>query len=134
MAWGMFQLPGNPHEISVYGTENYYEPTPGRVRRFVYRVDGFVALRGGASGGQMTTKPLRYKGRRLLLNYVVRPGGALTIEALNESDQVIGTSQALEGDAIDSPVDWEQDPKFEQGVIQLRFALKNADLFSFRFD
>lgn len=55
MAWGMFQLPGKPNEISVYASENYYEPTPGRVRRFVYRVDGFVALRGGEEGGQVTT-------------------------------------------------------------------------------
>src|SRR5690606_7220159 len=54
MTWGMFQLPHRPDEISVYGTENYYEPTPGRLRRFVYRVDGFVALRSGTEGGAVT--------------------------------------------------------------------------------
>jgi hypothetical protein len=134
MAWGMFQLPGKPKEISVYATENYYESTPGRVRRFVYRVDGFVALRGGADGGQVTTKPLRYKGQRLLLNYVVRTGGTLTIEALNESGEVVGKSKPLSGDAIDLAVAWEQNPNFRQGVVQLRFTLKNADVFSLRFD
>ncbi len=134
MAWGMLQLPGKPNEISVYATENYYEPTPGRVRQFVYRVDGFVALRGGEDGGQVTTKPLRYKGRRLLLNYVVRVGGTLTIETLNESGEVIGRSKPLDGDAVDAPVTWDPDPKFSQGVVQLCFTLKNADVFSFRFD
>jgi hypothetical protein len=134
MAWGMFQLPGKPNEISVYATENYYEPTPGRVRRFVYRVDGFVALRGGTDGGQVTTKPLQYKGGRLLLNYVVRNGGTLTIEALSDAGEVIGKSQPLRGDAVDATVAWEQDPKFSEGVVQLRFTLKDADVFSIRFE
>ena len=134
MAWGMFQLPGKPNEISVYATENYYETTPGRVRRFVYRVDGFVALRGGADGGKVTTKPLRYQGQRLLLNYVVRKGGNLTVEALDQVGSVIGKSKPLSGDAVDAPVEWEHDPKLGQGVVQLRFTLKNADLFSIRFD
>ena len=132
MAWGMFQLPGKPKEISVYATENYYEPTPGRVRRFVYRVDGFVALRGGADGGQVTTHPLRYAGKRLLLNYVVNAGGALSIEALDKSGNIVGRSKSLRGEAVDGAVSWQQDPGFSQGVIQLRFTLKNADVFSLR--
>ena len=134
MAWGMFQLPGKPKEISVYATENYYEPTPGRVRRFVYRVDGFVALRGGPKGGVATTKPLRYEGRRLLLNYVVRPGGALTIEALDASGKLVGKSKPMTGDAVDAPVSWDQSPSLGEGVLQLRIELKDADLFSLRFD
>ncbi len=134
MTWGMFQLPGKPQEISVYATENYYEPTPGRVRRFAYRVDGFVALRGGKNGGEVTTKLLRYCGRRLLLNHVVRPGGSMIIEVLNESGDVIGKSKPVRGDAVDAPVDWELDPSLSQGIVQLRFTLKDADVFSLRFD
>lgn len=134
MTWGMLQLPGKPNEISVYGTENYYEPTPGRVRRFVYRVDGFVALRGGSNGGQVTTKLLRYKGQQLLLNYLVRTGGSINVEILDKSGKIIGTSKPLSGDAIDAPVSWQKNPNLSQGVVQLRFTIKNADLFSFRFD
>jgi len=134
MAWGMFQLPGKPNEISVYGTENYYERTPGRVRRFVYRLDGFVALRGGADGGQATTKPLRFEGDQLLLNYVVNSGGALTIEALDHAGKVIGESKPLSGDAVDHAVTWKQKPDLSTGIIQLRFKLKNADVYSLRFD
>jgi hypothetical protein len=134
MAWGMFQLPGQPNEISVYGTENYYEKTPGRVRRFVYRVDGFVALRGGVDGGQVTTKPLRFKGQQLLLNYVVNSGGSLKVEALDESGSVIGQSKPLSGDVVDAAVLWDQSPNFNDGTIQLRFTLKNADVYSLRFN
>ncbi len=134
MVWGMFQLPGKPNEISVYGTENYYESTPGRVRRFVYRVDGFVALRGGEEGGEMLTQPLRYEGRRLLLNSVVQPGGTLKIEILDNSGQVIGRAKPLSGEGVDVPVTWEKDPQLSQGIVRLRFTLKNADVYSLRFD
>jgi hypothetical protein len=133
MVWGMFQLPGKPNEISVYGTENYYERTPGRVRRFAYRVDGFVALRGGAEGGQMTTKPLQFKGQQLLLNYVVNPAGTLTVEAFDKTGNVIGKSKPLSGDAVDAPINWIQKPDLSTGNIQLRFNVKNADVYSLRF-
>ncbi|HIE96612.1 MAG: hypothetical protein ABGZ23_27490 [Fuerstiella sp.] len=133
MVWGMFQLPGKPNEISIYGTENYYESTPGRVRRFVYRVDGFVALRGGADGGQVTTKPLRYKGQQLLLNYVVKPGGALTVEVLNDAGEVIGKSGTLSGNAVHAKVTWVQKPALGKGTVQLRFTITNADVYSLRF-
>lgn len=134
MVWGMFQLPDKPREISVYGTENYYERTPGRVRRFVYRVDGFVALRGGSDGGQVTTKPLKFKGDRLLLNYVVQPGGTLKVQAFDESGTVTGESEPLKGDAVDAPVTWKQQPNLDSGTIQLRFRMKNADVYSLRFE
>ncbi len=134
MAWGMFQLPDKPKEISVYATENYYERSPGRVRRFVYRVDGFVALHSGEKRGQLTTKLLRYKGNRLLLNYVVHKGGSLLVEVVNEKGKVIGTSKPISGDAVDAPVTWQQKPKLSSGIVQLRIKLKNADLFSLRFD
>ena len=134
MVWGMFQLPDSSREISVYGTENYYERTPGRVRRFVYRVDGFVALRGGSDGGQVTTKPLSFRGQRLLLNYVVHSGGALTVEAIDESGTLTGKSEPLKGDAVAAPVSWKQRPELNRGAIQLRFKMKNADVYSLRFE
>jgi len=138
MAWGMFQLPGKPKEISVYATENYLESTPGRLRRFVYRVDGFVALRGGEKGGSATTKVLRHSGQQLLMNYVVRDGGSLMVEVLDKSGAVVGKSNPLTGDAVDEVVAWDQDPKLGASAVQLqlklRFALKDADVFSIRFN
>ncbi len=134
MAWGMFPLPGKPNELSVYATENYYEPSPGRVRRFTYRVDGFVALRGGTAGGTVTSKPLRYQGQRLLLNYVVQDGGSGTVEVLDQAGAVIGKSRPLRGDEVDAAVSWEQDPQLNQGVVRLRITLKNADVYSFKFE
>ena len=51
LAWGLLPTPGNEREYSVYASENYLSSTPSRLRRFTYRVDGLVALRGGEQGG-----------------------------------------------------------------------------------
>ncbi len=134
MTWGLFQLPNKPDEVSVYATENYYEPSPGRVRRFVYRVDGFVALAAGDEGGQVTTKPLRYQGQKLILNYDAGNEGRVGVEVLSQNGEVIGQSETLTGDHTHATVSWKQNPKFSRGVVRLRFSLKKTDLFSFRFD
>lgn len=133
MAWGMLQLPGKPDEISVFATENYKSTTPGRLRRFTYRVDGFVALRGNKAGGIVSTKPLQYKGDQLLLNYLVRDGGSLIVEAYDEKGKLIGRSAPLSGDAYDQSVKWKKRPRLSEGTVTLRFNLRNADLYSMRF-
>ncbi|MFT5855342.1 MAG: hypothetical protein ACI8XO_002593, partial [Verrucomicrobiales bacterium] len=94
---------------------------------------GFVALRAGAEGGQVTTRLLEYSGKKLLLNYVVRQGGTLSLEVIDQAGAVIGRSQPLAGDVIDTAIEWLVDPGLSQGVVQLRFKLKQADLFSLRF-
>lgn len=48
MAWGLVELPGRPNHYSVYATEAYYTGPDSRLRRFEYRKDGFVSVRGGA--------------------------------------------------------------------------------------
>jgi hypothetical protein len=133
MTWGMFQLPDKPDEISVYATENYYEPTPGRVRRFAYRVDGFVALQGDRNGGTVTTKPLQFTGQQLLLNFDAGSAGNVTVEVLGESSELVGKSKPMTGDVVDTPVQWEQSPELGQGIVRLRFVIENANLYSFRF-
>lgn len=134
MAWGMFPTPGKESEISVYATENYYEKTPGRVRRFAYRTDGFVALRGGSQGGSLLTKPLEVPSDKLVLNYKTQKDGHLKVSILDKDGQHLATSANLRGDFIDGPVKWGKMPKLDDQPIRLKFTLHNADLYSFRFN
>ena len=52
MAWGLLQLADTPKEWSVYAKEAYYAGPGSRLRRFVYRPDGLVALTAGSDGGE----------------------------------------------------------------------------------
>ena len=133
MTWGMFQLPNQPDEISVYATENYYEQSPGRLRRFVYRTDGFVAVSAGNKGGEMQTRPLRHQGNRLILNYQAHDGGSLRVIAKNESGEVIASAKEMTGNSTRQEVLWQEGSIQDQGTIQLNFELRNAELFSIQF-
>ena len=154
MARGLVR--GNQREYFVYATEGYgYEETdaiPGwkkslspstRLRRFVYRVDGFVSVRAGTSGGALVTKPFTFQGDQLVINYIAWPiqPGEVRVEMQDaEGHPIEGLTLAdcmpLRADEIDRPVMWKSGVKpgaYSGRPVRLRFQLKHADLFSFQF-
>lgn len=140
MTWGVLQLPGRDKELSVYATEAYYTGPASRVRRFAYRVDGFVALHGGAEGGSLTTKPLRFSGDKLRLNFVTRDGGTVRVELQDAGGKPLegfslADCQPLQGDAVEQAVQWrETSVKSLAGqAVRLHFEVRNADLYAFQF-
>ncbi len=141
MTWGLVELPGSDKEYSVYATEAYYTGPDSRVRRFTYRVDGFVSVSAGAQGGRLVTKPLVFSGGKLAVNFVTREGGSVRVE-LQDADGrpierfTLTDCTELRGDAIEQTVAWKAGADLGSLAgkpIRLRFELKNADLFSFRF-
>jgi hypothetical protein len=141
MAWGILQLPGQERELSVYGTEAYYKGPGSRLRRFTYRVDGFVALHAGKEGGDVFTRPIRFTGERLELNYRTSAGGSVRVE-LQDADgkplagMAAADCQELRGDAITGNVAWKGGASLKSiagQAIRLRLIITDADVFAFRF-
>jgi hypothetical protein len=141
MAWGLFQLPGQRDEWSVYAKEAYYTGTGSRLRRFTYRPDGLVALAASAEGGEAVTRPLVLAGRRLIVNYRAAERGSVRVELQDAAGQplegfALADTKALTGDNLAAEVTWSTDaglgPLADQAV-RLRFVLQDAELFSFRF-
>jgi hypothetical protein len=140
MANGLVVLPGNDREYAVYGTEAYYTGPDSRLRRFTYRLDGFVSLHAGREGGTLVTKPLVYDGGSLLVNFAAPEGSVrASIHPADDADgsgEPLARSDELTGDEIDGEL------SFDSGVIaehsgrpvRLRFDLKNADVYSFKFE
>jgi hypothetical protein len=141
MTWGLLQLPGRDHELSVYATEAYYTGPGSRVRRFAYRLDGFVALHAGAEGGEATTRPLRFRGGRLALNARTGERGRISVELQDPDGNPIDGFRAsdcrpLSGDETAAEVSWSGPGDLSALAgkpVRLRFVLAGADLFSFRF-
>ncbi len=141
MAWGLVQLPGNDREYSVYASEAYYTGPDSRLRRFTYRVDGFVSVRAPAEGGELLTKPLTFDGDKLAINFTTGDEGSVRVEIQGSDGQAIegfalADGTELRGDAIDQPVTWKAGAdvgKLAGKPVRLRFELKDADLYSFRF-
>ena len=154
MAWGVVEVPGRPNHLSVYATEAYYAGSDSRLRRFEYRKDGFVSIRGGENGGVLITKPIQL-GRladRLTLNYRVRNGGDLRVGIYNtDNTPVPGYSlsecRVMTGDELNQTVMWKSVRGNTVGKtnadlsrlrksglpIRLHIELNQADLFSLQF-
>ena len=142
MAWGLVRLPGQDRELSAYATEAYYTGRGTRVRRFVYRLDGFAALHAGPEGGEAVTRPIRFDGTRLVINARTADKGSLQVELQDEDGKPLRGYAASEcrdvrGDDVARTVAWDVGGDVSPlagRVIRIRFILKETDLFSFRFE
>lgn len=138
MANGLLELPGRPDEWSVYATEAYYAGPDSRLRRFVYRRDGFVALTGT---GETLLKPIRFSGDSLLLNYRCREGGTVKVEVCDESGSPVrGLSrddcELLTGDFINHTLTWKSSDALQAVAgksVRLKLILNKADVFALQF-
>lgn len=136
-------LEGAPNELSFYATENYWtgEATSGALRRYTLRLDGFVSASAPMSGGELLTRPLTFQGAKLALNLATSAAGEVRVE-IQDADGKPLPGFALEdcppifGDSIERTVTWKGggDVSALAGKpVRLRFTLKDADVFAFRF-
>ena len=134
-------IPGMPDELSIYSTEGYYRGDSCRLRRFTVRIDGFVSVRANGRGGQMLTRPLTFKGNALHINYSTSAAGSVRVEIQDAAGKPIpgftlNDCPEIFGDEIDHTVAWKQGSdvgKLAGQTVRLRFVLKDADLYSIRF-
>ena len=130
----------SPTELSLYGMENSHLPSQ-RITRYSLRVDGFVSINACYSGGEFTTRPLTFTGGELELNYSTSAGGSVRVEIQDPEGRSIpgyGLSDCPEkfGDEIEGLMNWKAGSGVGDLVgqpIRLRFVLKDADLYAFRF-
>lgn len=130
-----------PTEMSIYVNQDYAQPT-AHLRRYSMRLDGFGSVNAGYSAGEMITKPFIFKGNELHINYGTSAAGEIKIEIQNEEGAVIpGFSaddcQLIIGNEIDRSVSWGKEKRLsslEGRIIRLRFVMKDADLYSLKFE
>ena len=143
--WGILSLPssvpGEPEELSLYVTEGYYSGKGSRLRRYTYRQDGFVSLQAPLAGGEMITRPIRFSGSRLAINFSTSAAGSIRVEIQDQEGRPIeGYSldecPEIYGDSIQQVVSWKKGhdvSALEGRTVRLRFVVKDGDLYSLRF-
>ena len=134
-------VPTGPGEMSMYYSE-LLRSERTRIRRCTLRTDGFVSVQGPDSGfGEFTTRPIRYRGRRLELNYATSGGGSVLVELQDQDgDPLEGLSledcTPLVGDKIDGIAKWKGGDDLSRHAgkpVRLRVRIRDAHLYAFRF-
>jgi len=128
-------------EMSVYVNQNYAQPT-SHIRRFSLRIDGFVSVTAPYNGGELLTKPFIFNGRNLFLNYATSAAGGIQVEIQTmEGESIPGysmeDSQELIGNEIKRAVSWGDLTDLSElsgRPVRLLFKLKDADLYSLKFE
>ena len=133
-------VPTGPGEMSMY-VQRGYGQTSHHLERLSLRTDGFISVHTGYAGGEVLTKPFRFDGGELAINYSTSAAGSVRVEiqdengkpiagyALDESDEIIG-------DEIERTVSWKGKTDVStlaKRPVRLRFVMKDCDLYSFAF-
>lgn len=129
-----------PSTMSFFVNRNYGQPT-SYLRRYELRLDGLASVRAPYAGGEFVTKPVIFEGSRLELNFSTSAPGGVRVELQNASGAplpgyTLEDSRELIGDEIEHVYAWRSGPDVSalQGKpVRLRFVMKDADLFAFRF-
>lgn len=133
-------VPTSPTEMSIYVNQDYAQPT-AHLRRYSLRLDGFTSVHASFTGGELITKPIVFSGTKLLLNFATSAAGSVQVEILDVDNKPIDgfaleNSPEIIGNEIERMVHWNSAVSLAELAgkpIRLRFVLKDADLYSFRF-
>jgi len=126
--------------IKQYAYVTSGRPDAGGICLAKLRLDGFVSLDAGEAGGTVVTKPLVVDGDSLRINLDASKGD-VRAEILDAAGKralpgyTIGDSVAASGDRVDAELRWRAASvaALKGRTVRLRFALRNASLYSFRF-
>ncbi|MCE5250207.1 hypothetical protein LLG96_08300 [bacterium] len=137
-AWGI--VPTGPDEISIYKQAHYAQPTC-HLLRFTLRTDGFVSVNAPYAGGEMVTKPLTFKGSRLIINFSTSAAGWVKAEIQDASGKAIpgyslDDADEIIGDSVERTVTWKNGADVSALAgrpVKLRFVMKDADVYSICF-
>ena len=143
--YGLIETPSDiadaPPEITLFTDEKYYTGMPVSTRRHTLRLDGFVSLRAGMSGGEIVTTPVTFAGSSLEVNISTSAAGSARIALLDENEYTIEgysleDSDEFFGDSVAHVATWKgsSDLAGLQGQpVRLRIAMNDADVYAFKF-
>jgi len=126
----------------MFWVSRHYMQDTWHIERLLLRLDGFASVNAPYAGGVMLTKPFHFAGRRLAINYRTSAAGSLRVEILDRagapiSGHALADCREIIGDEVERTVDWKNGAdlgRLAGKTVRLRFAMKDADLYSFRFE
>lgn len=136
-ALGIIQ--SSPTEMSIHVQRNTGW-SYNCLQRMTLRLDGFASIQAGHETGELLTRLLTFKGERLEINCATSAAGGMRVE-LQDANATPVPGFAMEdcqeiiGDKIAHQVEWRGGglARWQGRPVRLRYQLKEANLYSFRF-
>ena len=133
-------FPYGPDQIMFWIARHYMQDS-WHIERLLLRLDGFVSVNAPYAGGEMVTKPFTFTGTELEINYRTGVSGFVLVEIQDEAGipipgYTLADCPEIIGDEIMRVVAWRGGADVAQlagQLVRLRFAMKDADLYSFKF-
>jgi len=134
-------LPGAGNEMSLYASEGSWHGKGNSIRRYTMRLDGFVSINAPLRGGELVTKPLKFSGSKLAINFATSAAGGIRVELQTAAGKplpgfTLKDCDVVFGDSLKRSVTWKGGRNLSSVAgqpVRLRIQLKDADLYSFRF-
>jgi hypothetical protein len=131
-----------------YITYNVVQTSPAEMSMFMYggghyvlRLDGFISVNAGYEEGEFITKPLKFSGSKLEINYSTAGAGRIRVELQDAAGKPIpgftlDDCDSIKGDAIAGIVTWKENSDVSRlagEAVRLRFVMNEADIYSIMF-
>ena len=137
-AWGLIDSGKETYYMyAMAKRRSYDEDKP--LYRYEIRKDGFACYMADGDEKTLVTKPLIYEGKVLHLNFSTSAYGYIYIDVLDENGKELSgkTSFEIFGDTIDRKILFSDGSDFSAYAgkpVRLRFRLRDAKLFSLKFE
>ena len=130
------------------GKETYYMYSMGRrrsvglpreINRYEIRKDGFACYMAEEDERIIVTKPLVFEGKDLYLNFSTSAFGYIYADVLDKDGNELSHKSSFEiyGNTISRKISFADDSDFseyEGKTVRLRFKMRDAQLFSMKFE
>jgi len=133
-------LPTGEERIQFFVSRRYLQAA-WHIERLLLRTDGFASASTPWAGGEMLSAPFIFAGNALEINYRTGAPGFVRVEIQDAacrpiSGHTLDACPEIVGDEIARIVAWKRNADVSRLAgqpVRLRFVMKDADLFSFRF-
>lgn len=125
-------------EMSFYVTEGHWDGKPTPLVRYTLRLDGFSSFYGGYDKKTVVTKPIKFSGNTMEMNFRTSVAGSIRVNILDEDGRIISGFKGIEmfGNNTKRRVYFESgsDVSALSGkTIRLEFILCDAHIYSYMF-
>jgi predicted GH43/DUF377 family glycosyl hydrolase len=125
----------------THGSKHYQPELSNAIIRTVQRLDGFVSVDAGHSGGELITHPLVFEGNRLQLNIDCGAMGEAWVEIQDVAGNPIPNYSmddcvSVDRNGVAQEVWWKNGPDVSEisgQPVRLRVKMRSSKLYAFQF-